>query len=789
MIDLRSATEIQRAVVYNDIGVTYKRMGLYKEAEKKYNEALTIYEKNGCEPVEEYIHTLNNIGVLYSIKGNYDITENYFKKALSLSEKTFSKISIAFSTRLNNLAALYLEIGLFNIAENYFLKSLQISKMSINTNKINYINCLNNIGGLYKAMKNFPKAISFYQATIEEMENVNFVNNSYYLKALENLIHLFIENDDIKQSEKLLKKLELSTVNISSLYSVDYSKYLIDKSKLYSKLGQSEKASILLEKALEINMQQTGKNTLLYSKILSEQATLRTRNKQHKETSNLLLEAIKIQNLLFTHTSFQFAEKEALLFLKKINKEYNLLLETLLTHFSQDMKKIEEAYINIILRKSIILEMTMIQNIMLRRYKQEDNSILLERFKKEYIPKLLNIDYEKILNKLDKNSVFVDIYYLDQTDRYIMFVIRPNAQIDLIDLGNGKELNQLIEDYRRSIVDPDFRNRHQVLSEQISSLFFSTFKNKYPEKLIISPVNELSKLPFETLMTSDGFYLIEKTFIKYISSVKDVVEESPRKGEKTFSVVSNPDFNYPFETFNTNHGIEENEFEKSMSFRNFVPEGTHFPSLKGIQKEGKIVSDILKKNNWQKDIELSGKDATISNVKKLNSSSIIHFVTHGYYFYTTLNTNPLKDCGLAFSGVNTVIDQNESLDKELKDEIGNGVLTAYDMTFMNLENTELMVLSACKTGLGQIVNGNGVLGFQRAVLLAGVKKMILTLFNIPDHFSSEIIEIFYKEYVISENAEEALRKAKLFLIDKSYNELGHADPILWGGYVCISRSF
>ena len=108
---------------------------------------------------------------------------------------------------------------------------------------------------------------------------------------------------------------------------------------------------------------------------------------------------------------------------------------------------------------------------------------------------------------------------------------------------------------------------------------------------------------------------------------------------------------------------------------------------------------------------------------------------------------------------------------------------------MNLENTELMVLSACKTGLGKIENGNGVLGFQRAILLAGVKKLIMTLWDVSDLYSSDLMEGFYHAYLKNENPEEALRDAKLKIIDQLYNTLGHADPHLWGGYVCLSRSF
>ncbi len=111
------------------------------------------------------------------------------------------------------------------------------------------------------------------------------------------------------------------------------------------------------------------------------------------------------------------------------------------------------------------------------------------------------------------------------------------------------------------------------------------------------------------------------------------------------------------------------------------------------------------------------------------------------------------------------------------------------MTFIDLKNTELVVLSACNTGLGKIVNGNGVIGLQRAVLLSGAKKLIMSLGEISDTASMLLMEKFYRRYRESLDVEKSLREAKLAIIRENIKKYGHAAPSRWGSYVCLSRSF
>ncbi len=793
MIDLRSAGEIQRAVVSNDIGWAFKKMGLYKEAMQKYRFALDIYEKNHREPLENYIVTSNNLAVLLHIIGEYKKAEEIYKHNLDLVLTNLGERSETYAIKINNLGYFYLEIGKYDIAERLFIESKNLRKELFGENSIKYLQGLNNLAGLYKQKKDYEKALVYFKETVRLMEVIKFTSNTHYYKALENLCWLFIEIGEYEEATSILNKIhEDSDIN-KGYQTLEQSKLLLDHVRLSRKINHPEDALKMIEDLSgSYNANQTI-NTLFYSDILYEKSHLLSEVGDFEAAFQTNLVSLKNQNDIFLNTSFSFSEHQSLDFLRKINREYNLILNHLITHFSTDQNKVMETYLNIILRKSIILEMTMIQNILLRRFESDDLSSenVQERFKKEYIDKLLHVDYEKILNRLDSESWFLDYYYTDESDQYILFLISPDQPIRFINLGNASEINRLIDAYRNSILCDKDRGAHQRLSIQLLSKLFPFDVENLPKKIIISPVNEISTLPFETFLDEEGYFLIEKTFVKYISSVKDIVQIKKALSPKTVSIVSNPDFDYLLD--NVERDTEPNYTQPSseaLSYRGSVSDDDYFKRLKGMEVEGEIVAKILQAAGWQIDTFLSGRDACVSKVKQLKDSNIIHIISHGY---TTIQSqyskNPLKDCGLVFSGINTLLRNEKTISKTEKEIIEDGVLTAYDMTFMNFENTELMVLSACNTGLGKIENGNGILGFQRAVLLTGVKRLLITLFQVPDRYSSELIEIFYSEYIMNHDAESALRNAKLKLIDHCYKTIGHADPYLWGGYVCLSRSF
>jgi CHAT domain-containing protein len=115
----------------------------------------------------------------------------------------------------------------------------------------------------------------------------------------------------------------------------------------------------------------------------------------------------------------------------------------------------------------------------------------------------------------------------------------------------------------------------------------------------------------------------------------------------------------------------------------------------------------------------------------------------------------------------------------------DGILTAYEAMGLNLEGTELVVLSACETGLGQTKAGEGVFGLRRALQVAGAQSVMMTMWKVPDVETQKLMKLFYVKWLRGEEKHQALREAQLDLREQIEKETGHDSPQKWGAFVLV----
>jgi CHAT domain-containing protein len=205
--------------------------------------------------------------------------------------------------------------------------------------------------------------------------------------------------------------------------------------------------------------------------------------------------------------------------------------------------------------------------------------------------------------------------------------------------------------------------------------------------------------------------------------------------------------------------------------------------LPGTEKERVALTDILDSKHIAYH-DYAGTDASEENVKGVNEPSILHFATHGFFLNDvktntdnheyfgfkgeTLKANPLLRSGLLMAGCQR---------KEISDSNEDGILTAFEASTLELFNTELVVLSACETGLGEIKNGEGVYGLQRAFAMAGAKQIVMSLWKVDDEATQQFMTAFYQHYLDTNDAGEAFRFAQQ-KIKETY-----PSPYFWGAFV------
>ena len=237
----------------------------------------------------------------------------------------------------------------------------------------------------------------------------------------------------------------------------------------------------------------------------------------------------------------------------------------------------------------------------------------------------------------------------------------------------------------------------------------------------------------------------------------------------------------------------------SLSFFNAdsVLRGSAWTFLKWAKKEVDSIKVILKGAGFNP-VVAEGKVATEELFKSIGkrhaSPRILHLATHGFFFpdprgdisgggdavekapVFKVSENPMIRSGLILAGGNHAW----ATGKPLREGMEDGILTAYEISQMNLSNTELVVLSACETGLGDIQGNEGVYGLQRAFKIAGAKYLIMSLWQVPDKQTSLLMTTFYKKWLEEKmTIPEAFRAAQ-----KELREAG-LDPYQWAGFVLV----
>jgi CHAT domain-containing protein/tetratricopeptide (TPR) repeat protein len=408
--------------------------------------------------------------------------------------------------------------------------------------------------------------------------------------------------------------------------------------------------------------------------------------------------------------------------------------------------------------------------------------------------------------------------------RYLAFVLSAGQpeQVQMLDLGEADPIDQMISDFRAIITTPPWQRtggqklwrekdespsdpqspspasppigtelRQRVFDPLVQALGSHT-------QLWLSPDGDLSRLPFEVLPARDkGKLLLDTYRISYLATGRDVLRCSqPARRQPTPALVAaDPDFDLSAQPPAPSPPSSDNPDRPRSRCSHNIEATRAAGRLPGTRVEGERIAALLGVQPV-----LSG-DVLDQQLKALHSPRILHLATHGFFLQdqhldpgigwrdvavmgvgellpSSRLENPLLRSGLLLAGFNTWLRHGQ-----LPPAAEDGMLTAEDVTGMDLLDTELVVLSACETGLGQVHVGEGVFGLRRAFAVAGAKTLVMSLWKVPDEQTQELMVDFY-QHILGVDGKprvgvaEALRKAQQAVRAR------HPDPYFWGAFIC-----
>ena len=394
--------------------------------------------------------------------------------------------------------------------------------------------------------------------------------------------------------------------------------------------------------------------------------------------------------------------------------------------------------------------------------------------------------------------------------RYGAVVLPADTPPRWVSLGGAKEIEAALnryEDLVRSARDDDemaaiLQKLYKEVWEPIAQAFPTNVK-----RVIISPDGQLNFLSFATLLDGDNRFIAEKYSIQYVASGRDLLQELKPPSDSSAAIVfAAPDFDLSSSqtaadgTSKTSVGIMRGSEKTYM-------EDLRFPPLDGTETERAKLTRVFV--DWRSEtISLGGKDATKEALFRIHSPYILHLATHGFFasedesdtgatelqpvslrtsvFKSKFFKNPMHRSGLALAGAQATLIAWKKGKAPLVEN--DGIVTAEDVSTLDLQGTWLVTLSACDTGSGEARAGEGVMGLRRGFIQAGAQNLLMTLWPISDEVTVQIMSDFYEAAHKSGNAPEALAEVQRNWLVKLRTEKGLAQAVnLAGPFIMSSQ--
>jgi CHAT domain-containing protein/tetratricopeptide (TPR) repeat protein len=827
------------ASALNNLAILYYNSGDYKLAEKFFIEAVGIYKES---PESGSIQTgicINNLGALYHDMGNYNIAARLISDAQKILENDAQQNNPAFAVMLNNLASVYLSEEYYANPENKNRERLRNSgEILLRADSVFKINCqnphpfgfaiMNNLALWYNFTGNIKKSIQMlYDQTFQS-------NISFKVVALMNKMgmtgeipitgepqtHPALEPLIIPIKIKLLDQVIASNADYNSNGSSD----VITKKMLEWIFGKATN----LKKAV-------GPYHPAYAEVLKSLIVSYASNDDVEAEEQLTLEYINVINHK-TLQDFSFlSESEKELYYQTRLPDMDSFIAYTLSRKRKNPGITCYAYNNILLNKGLMLKSSTAMRVAILNskdpvlLKEYDEWIALQKeisalYSTPVEMRAKNLsDLEKKANDLEKSLVvssqdFSDyrkgiqitwedvrkslkpdeaaIEFTDFRKRekdggdaviYCALVVRPNSEYpEMVKLFTESQLENIIGKNGRDDISyiNDIYGTANKQDDRLYDLIWKPIEEYLigAKNIYISPSGLLLKISFPAISNGKGVYLCDKYQIQVKGSTGNSGEQS------NFSIDNNPSA----------------LIFGGIKYGQNNPESQVWSYLKGTKDEGDAVNSILGKGHINVSY-LSDNSATETyfkqNARKYN---ILHIATHGFFFadpnevrfeekkenveYGNIafrgatrgfgvnsfvnNENPLMRSGLVLAGANDVWVKTEKGDSD------DGVLTAQEVTQIDMRKNNLVVLSACETGLGDIKGSEGVYGLQRALKMAGVKYIIMSLWEIPDKETVEFMGTFYKNLLQVKNIREAF-------LETQKNMRAKYDPFYWGAFVLM----
>jgi CHAT domain-containing protein len=711
----------------------YFTLGDYDKARDNIVKAINSQEKQFGRNHIEVAKSLSQLALIKFHKGdNRSDVEKLIHEARDIMASKLGKENPQYAEILKNVAVLYISEKKFEAAFSALTVAEGIWRAKTGTKyNINAASIYTLTGDVYYQIKNYRRAEEFYNQAKDLYEKFFSTTHPEYVKVLSKLSKVYYMQKDYKRSKKLIEE---SLNNYESFIK-----------QFFPALSEREKAKYWNTIKGDFEFY----NTLAFSNLEDfKDLSGKVYNFQLLTKALLLSSSIKIRERILNSSD------------EELKSQYsNWVQKKELLTLALSMSPAQHAENNIdpgALQQEVErLEKDLSEKSELFGQSFDNKRITFEDVKKSLKPNEVAIEmvrYRHFNHSLTDSVIYAALYLKNDFSK-------PKA----IMLKDGKKMETRFFKFFRNAITGKIPDTYSY------NVFWKTLNDEIGQAstIYLSADGVYNQLNLEAIPTPDGRYVIDNANIVLVSNTKDLylrkVKSKSTASENTASMFGNPTF---YLTASADHDIA---------------------SLPGTEKEVSQLQFMLKQKGWLTS-EYVEKFASEEKIKELTNSKIVHIATHGFYKPTAhvtveqqmegneavLAQNPLMRNGLLLKGAGDLMDKTD-----YNYNMESGILTAYEAMSLNLDKTDLVVLSACETGLGDLEAGEGVYGLQRAFLVAGAKVLIMSMFKVDDEATQKLMLKFYQKWLNSGNLRLSFTDAKKEL------RLEYPEPIYWGAFMMI----
>ena len=706
------------------------KLGNYSETIRVGEESIAILKEVFGTSNPDYSKALDIVAAGYSSLGNYSEAVRLGREVLDIKKEVFGAKHLEFVRSLSNVACYYYEIGNYSEASRIGKEAMEIRKETLGLEHPEYAASLNNQANYIIAIGNYTEGLRMFMQALEISKNNVGIENQLCFNILYNI--------------------SLSNFKLGN-YSLgyDYLKQAIDVSQAYILRSFSELSSGLQE-SLWLSRYSSCFNTFLPSTVYRQQTKESVSELYDKTTlfakGILLNSSVGMRKLILESGDSRLVAK------------YDALATNKSVYDKQLEKPIKKRFIDMDSLRSVI-----------QRQEME-----LARDSKTYgdFARNLRIKWQDVQQRLGKNDLAIEfldfpLYGTDSTMYAALTLKQGYDYPHMITLFEKRQLKSISED--NYYTNTDLYNLiWKPLEEELSGV----------ENVYFSPSGDLHRIGIEYIPVTMTENICDKFNLHRLSSTRQLAYiQAETQGDKSVlygglkydAAVSDTISASPSTRENRGFTFVPRAIVDSLDIRG------SYKYLPGTKEEADHIVSYLNTHSIPYKYYY-GAAGTEESFKGLDGSKpkTLHIATHGFYmteqdaerknFARPLlleegrayhEDKPMTRSGLLLSGCSRALNH-----ENIPDGIEDGILTADEISKLDLRGLDLVVLSACQTALGDITSGEGVFGLQRGFKNAGAKTIIMSLWNVSDFATQHLMTSFYNHYLSGMPKEQSFSMAQ-----------------------------